>query len=325
MRLNARIRALVLQIENPLRSLFTSGNPSALYEPMAYVLEAGGKRIRPLLLALSCRAVGGELDDCLDAAVAVELLHTFTLVHDDIMDHDGLRRGKLTVHKKWDESTAILAGDGLVTASYDSLLKTRHPDCIRVLKIFTRSLMVLCEGQALDKTFESREDVTVDDYFDMIGKKTARLIETSCEIGGILGGGTPEETGFLARFGSELGLAFQIQDDLLDVASRDEIIGKPAGSDISERKKTILSIHFLGRADAADRARFMKFWGGRDFTAADAAEMAALFERTGTLDEVKKVIGRKTEGALASLDRIRPSQAREDLRELALALLNREF
>ena len=325
MQLDPRIRTLVRQIEEPLRSLFSGRNPSALYEPMTYVLDAGGKRIRPLLLALSCRSVGGELDDCLDAAVAVELLHTFTLVHDDIMDHDGLRRGKPTVHNKWDESTAILAGDGLVTAAYDSLLKARHPDLIRILKIFTQNLMVLCEGQALDKTFESREDVTADEYFDMIGKKTARLIETSCEIGGILGGGTDEEIASLARFGSELGLAFQIQDDLLDVVSSEEIIGKPVGSDISERKKTILSIHFLGRADVSQRARFEMFWGKKNLTAGDAVEMGALFERTGTFDEVRKVIGLRTEGALASLDRIRSSQAREDLRELALALLNREF
>jgi geranylgeranyl diphosphate synthase type II len=325
MQLDVRIRTLVRQIEESLRSLFPGRNPSALYEPMAYILDAGGKRIRPLLLALSCRSVGGGLDGSLDAAVAVELLHTFTLVHDDIMDHDGLRRGKPTVHKKWDESTAILAGDGLVTAAYDSLLKTRHPDLIRILKIFTQSLMVLCEGQAMDKTFESREDVTADEYFDMIGKKTARLIETSCEIGGILGGGTEEEIASLARFGSELGLAFQIQDDLLDVASREEILGKPVGSDISERKKTILSIHFLGRADIGQRARFMTFWGKKNLTAADTAEMGALFEQTGTFDDVRKVIGLRTEGALASLDRLRSSQAREDLRELALALLKREF
>jgi geranylgeranyl pyrophosphate synthase len=123
---------------------------------MAYVLEAGGKRIRPLLLVLSCSSVGGGLDACLDAALAVELLHTFTLVHDDIMDHDETRRGRPTVHARWDESTAILAGDGLVTAAYASLLKTRHPDPVRILNAFTHSLTVLCEGQSMDKTFEAR-------------------------------------------------------------------------------------------------------------------------------------------------------------------------
>jgi geranylgeranyl pyrophosphate synthase len=324
MRLDARIRTIVRQIEEPLQSLFAGRNPSALYEPMAYVLEAGGKRIRPLLLALSCRSVGGGLEGCLDAALAVELLHTFTLVHDDIMDHDDLRRGKPTVHVKWDESTAILAGDGLVTAAYASLLKTRHPDTVRVLNTFTQSLTLLCEGQVLDKTFELREAVTEAEYFEMVDKKTASLIAASCEIGGILGFGTVEEIAALKRFGSDLGSAFQIQDDWLDVSSKDEILGKPVGSDITERKKTYLSIHFLARADSRQRARFDACWGKTDLTGGDMAEIRALFEATGTFSAVRKVIGTKTEDALAALNRVRSTPAREELRELALALLNRE-
>ena len=324
MRLNKRILAVARQIEEPLRSLFSARSPSALYEPMSYVLGAGGKRIRPLLLALSCRSVGGNLAGCMDAALAVELLHTFTLVHDDIMDHDDLRRGKPTVHAKWDESTAILAGDGLVTAAYASLLRTSCADPVRVLNAFTQSLTLLCEGQSQDKTFELRGDVTEAEYFEMIGKKTASLIAASCEIGGILGGGTGKEIAALKSFGSDLGSAFQIRDDLLDIASEDEIIGKPVGSDIKERKKTYLSIHFLGRADLAQRARFDSLWGKMDLKAADLQEIRNLFEATGTLVAARRIIGSKTENALAALDRVRPSEARDDLREMALALLKRE-
>jgi geranylgeranyl pyrophosphate synthase len=324
MRLDARNLALIRRIEEPLRALFLGGTPSALYEPMAYVLGAGGKRIRPLLLILSCRSVGGALDACLDAALAVELLHTFTLVHDDIMDHDDLRRGRPTVHARWDESTAILAGDGLVTAAYASLLKTRHPDPVRILNAFTRSLTALCEGQSLDKTFESRGDVGEGEYFEMIDKKTASLIAACCEIGGILGLGTEDEISALKSFGSDLGSAFQVHDDWLDVASEDEVLGKPVGSDISERKTTFLSIHFLGRADAARRARFDALRGKKSFTERDMSELRDLFEGTGTFEAVRKVVGAKTGNALAALDRVRPTQAREDLRELAVSLLERE-
>lgn len=324
MRMNPRIYDLIEKIDGPIRLLFRDQTPATLYEPMAYLLRAGGKRIRPLLLALSCRSVGGHLEDCLDAAVAIELLHTFTLVHDDIMDHDHLRRGLPTVHKKWDEATAILAGDGLVTAAYAGLLRTRHPELHRVLDKFTEGLMVLCEGQALDKAFESREDVAIGEYFDMIGKKTAKLIEMSCEVGGILGNGTEGETAALKRFGFSLGIAFQVQDDLLDVISKEETLGKPVASDISERKKTYLTIHFHSRADAAQRGRFMAFWGKPGLAPADADEIKSLFEQTGTLAEADRIIVEKTNLALSELEQIRPGQSREDLRELALSLLKRE-
>jgi geranylgeranyl pyrophosphate synthase len=324
MRMNPRIFDLIEKIDGPIRLLFRDRTPATLYEPMAYLLGAGGKRIRPLLLALSCRSVGGGLEDCLDAAMAIELLHTFTLVHDDIMDHDHLRRGLPTVHKKWDEATAILAGDGLVTAAYTGLLRTRHPELVRVLGKFTEGLMVLCEGQALDKAFESREDVAIGEYFDMIGKKTAKLIEMSCEVGGILGNGTDREIAALKRFGFSLGIAFQVQDDLLDVVSKEETLGKPVASDISERKKTVLTIHFLSRADAAQRGRFTAFCGKPGLTPAEVDEIKSLFEQTGTLAEAERVISEKTNLALSELELIRPGQSREDLRELALSLLNRE-
>jgi geranylgeranyl pyrophosphate synthase len=158
----------------------------------------------------------------------------------------------------------------------------------------------------------------------MIGKKTASLISASCEIGAILGSGTEEEIAALKSYGSDLGSAFQIHDDWLDVASNDAVLGKPVGSDISERKATFLSIHFLGRADKARRARFDAFRGKEDLTEGDLSELRDLFEGTGTFEAARKIIGAKTESALAALDRVRQTQAREDLKELALGLLERE-
>jgi geranylgeranyl pyrophosphate synthase len=324
MRLPPHLQERVEALDRPLRTLFRGREPESLYAPMSYVLEAGGKRIRPLLVTLSCEAAGGRAEDCAHAAEAVELLHTFTLVHDDIMDHDALRRGRPTVHRRWDEATAILAGDGLVTAAYASLLQTRHPSLGTVLGLFTRSLEVLCEGQALDKAFESRDAVTPGEYLDMIGKKTGKLIEACCEIGAVLGGAEGGEAAAFGEFGRALGTAFQIHDDWLDVVSSDEKMGKPACSDIAAKKKTFLSIHFLAEADGARRREFARFWGRPEPAAADADAVRALFAATGTLEAARGAIAEATERALGALGRVRPGRARDDLRTLALALLDRE-
>lgn len=323
MTLNSRITELLRRIEKPIRSRFSDRSPRELYEPMAYLLEAGGKRVRPLLLVLSCESTGGSVDSCLDAAVAVELLHTFTLVHDDIMDHDGLRRGRPTVHVKWDEATAILAGDGLVTAAYDSLIRTSHANAALAIRRFTDSLTGLCEGQALDKLFESRPSVTPGEYLDMIEKKTGRLIEASCGIGALLGCGSEEETACLERFGAGLGRAFQIQDDLLDVAADGERLGKPLCSDIVAGKKTFLTVHFASCADPGMKRRLESFRGKEGWTAADTEEVRGLLASAGSFDTARRAVAESTDQALASLDRIRPSESREDLRDLALSLVDR--
>jgi len=174
--------------------------PVSLYEPIRYFLSIGGKRLRPILLILSSHAVGGSTDQAIDAAVAIELLHNFTLVHDDIMDQDHLRRGQSTVHVKWDESVAILAGDGLIGLAYRQLMKLPPQHLIPVSKLFTEGVIEVCEGQAFDKEFEDREDVNLKDYFLMIGKKTGRLITMATQIGAILGGGTDEEIEILTDY-----------------------------------------------------------------------------------------------------------------------------
>ena len=318
-----QIEELIFIINKEIKKLFLGKEPSSLYQPMFHLLNAGGKRIRPILVILSCRAVGGELENCLNAAIAVELLHTFTLVHDDIMDHDAIRRNKPTVHKKWDEATAILAGDGLVTLAYQVFLKTMHPGLQEALKSFTDGLLVLCEGQALDKEFETRNDVSLEAYEEMIEKKTARLIEVSCEIGAILGNGSEEERKSLRLFANFLGRAFQIQDDLLDIMSEEKISGKPFGSDIMEKKKTYLTIHFLNNADIADKEKFQQLWGKTLLKREELFQIRELFDRAGTIESARKVVEDLILKATKALDPLQPGEAKENLAKLALKIRDR--
>ena len=299
--------------------------PRSLYRPIQYFLEAGGKRIRPILLILSCQAVGGRLEDCLDAAAAVELLHNFTLVHDDIMDHDDTRRGRPTVHKKWDEGTAILAGDGLVALAYKSLLKTNSPKLDQIARIFTDGIIELCEGQALDKEFESRWDVTLDDYYHMIKKKTAKLLSLCCEIGAIIGKGNQEEVVALRNFGEAMGKAFQIQDDLLDILSDEKTLGKTCGSDIIQKKRTFLLIYANRVANQADKRIVERIFSSPHVDQRDILQMRDIFQRTGAIRAARETIELNIGSAREHLNLLRETPAKSDLDGLLNLISNRKF
>jgi geranylgeranyl diphosphate synthase type II len=319
------LEALHAQIEKRLEAILAERPPASLYRPMAYLVESGGKRIRPMLALLSCSAVGGKAGSCLDAAAALELLHTFTLVHDDIMDRDDLRRGRPTVHTRWDEATAILAGDGLVTLAYQTLLKTRHRDLKTVLDVFTDGLLTLCKGQALDKTFEQRKNVALSEYLDMIRKKTAALIEVSCEIGALLGDAEPSQRRALKRFARKLGLAFQIQDDWLDVVTDEAVLGKPAASDVMTKKKTYLTIHFIENASPALKKSFAALFGKSPLTPAEIGRIRTLFGETGTLDSARSLVESLIRQSHSALNALPHSQAREMLGSYALSIRDRRF
>lgn len=312
-------------IDRELAALFENGEPAALYEPMSYPVAAGGKRLRPILMTLACEAVGGQIEDCLPAALAIELFHTFTLVHDDIMDHDALRRGRPTVHVEWDEPTAILAGDGLVIMAYQCLLRTRHPGVQQVHELVTNGLLSLCEGQALDKLFEKQTDVTLPDYLNMIDKKTAKLIEVSCQVGGILGNGSTEQHTVLRDFGFRLGRAFQVQDDLLDLISEASVLGKPTGSDLIERKKTILTIHFLSHAQKNQKETFLNFWKKPVLSESDVPAMRILLEEAGSVQEARRLTDALLEEASNLLNQLPESHARRLLFALVDQLQTRLF
>ncbi len=318
-----QIESLRRRIDEELYLQYEEREPPMLYEPMIYLFEAGGKRIRPLLLILACQSVGGNIENCIHAALAIEILHTFTLVHDDIMDHDEVRRGRPTVHKKWDEATAILAGDGLVAIAYQVLLKTEHPHLKRILQIFTDGLLVLCEGQALDKMFEVQETISIDAYEDMIEKKTMKLIEVSCEIGTVLGNGTEKERSALKQYARCLGKAFQIQDDLMDIFSEEKVTGKPMGSDLLEKKKTYPTLHFLSHSSSLVKKEFQNLWKKKDFGRKEILRIQELFIQEGTYASTEEAIKRLITQALEYLVELKQGNAKDALKHFTFMIRDR--
>lgn len=323
MNVNDRLKQYKMQIDQSLETIFKGREPDLLYKPMAYPVLAGGKRLRPILLMLSQQLVGESNKSALRAGLAIELLHTFTLVHDDMMDHDDTRRGNLTVHKKWDEATAILSGDGLVTLAYDTLLSVEHPDIIKAAKIFSDGLLILCEGQALDKAFESMDVVSMSAYEEMIQKKTAKLIEVSCEIGAILGNGSAEQIAHIKQYAFDLGMAFQIQDDLLDLTGNEKDLGKPVGSDLFEKKKTFLVIHFIEHTSGSTKKMFEAIWRKEELSQQDIGIIQKLFEDVGTLYQTKKKVQTHLQSAIDHLNFFVDCEAKMILGYLTEKLLDR--
>ncbi|MFO7888711.1 MAG: polyprenyl synthetase family protein [bacterium] len=315
----------IQKVNKEIERILLNREPASLYKPMYYLLAAGGKRIRPVLLLLSCGAVGGKIEDCIKAAAAVELLHTFTLVHDDIMDNDDLRRGMKTVHRKWDDSTAILAGDGLVTVAYQTLLKTRSKKIKEITECFTDGLLILCEGQALDKDFEKIDDVNLEQYEDMIERKTAKLIEVSCLIGGIIGNATTSEMQKLQNFSFSFGKAFQIQDDLLDIMSHTDVAGKPVGSDILARKKTYLTIYFLENCNPQEAKEFLSIWRKKQILDPDIQRIKELFIESQTISTAKKEVDRLIQQSVNSLDYLKNSEMKNQLKAVVMKIRERNF
>lgn len=242
--------------------------PESLYESSEYLIKAGGKKFRPALTLLSCQAVGGKPEKALKAAAAIELTHTFSLIHDDIMDNDDTRRGKPAVHKVWGEPLAILAGDSLFAKSFELLSQSAEDNIayervVDALQVLTNSCINICEGQALDMAFEDTFNVTKDEYMNMIYKKTGDLITASTTIGAIMGGASSNEIQALRTYGKQIGLAFQIQDDYIDLTG-DESIGKPVGSDLVEGKKTLMVVYALEKANKEDHDRLVELLEAND-------------------------------------------------------------
>jgi geranylgeranyl diphosphate synthase type II len=310
-------------INKRLSQVLDIKRPAILFDPIEYVLESGGKRIRPILLILSCKAVGGNVEDCLDAAVAVELLHNFTLVHDDIMDQDDMRRGRPTVHKKWDTDVALLAGDGLVALAYQALLRTQSPQINKMASIFTDGIVELCEGQALDREFESRKDVRLSDYICMIEKKTAKLLSVSAKIGALIGAGQKEEVDLLGEFGHNLGLAFQIQDDLLDITTDENTLGKTFGSDVMRKKQTYLLIHALTHADTETKDRLNYLLSESKIHRDQVIEVKNLFEKIGSIEAAQSAIGQYLNSAKKNIDALQSALGKEHLSSFLSYVSNR--
>lgn len=290
-------KALSEKINADLSEVVTLEFPPNLYNPMKYVLSSGGKRFRPILVIFACESVGGSVADAYNAALAIEILHNFTLVHDDIMDDDDLRRGRETVHKKWDESIAILAGDGLIALAYRHLLQTKSRRLRNVIRIFSEAIINICEGQSLDKDMEDAEDVRLADYLHMIDRKTGVLMAISTEIGAIIGKGTAKQVRALNRFGLELGIAFQIQDDLLDIISEENVLGKDLGSDLSQGKKTYPILHFIERASRADSEFVRNTLRGQNAGEQEIEKIRQLLYDYKIVQETKDEVNRRLDRA----------------------------
>lgn len=318
-----RYRRHTANVESVLTALFSRKAPVSVYEPMRYVLSAGGKRLRAALVLLSCEAVGGAPKRALHAAAAIELLHNFTLVHDDVMDHADLRRGRPTVHTRWDANTAILAGDEMTAYAYDTLLRTKTPRLQELLRVFTGAFIDVCEGQGLDKEFETRRKVTPVEYMGMIRKKTACVIGAAAEMGAIVGDAGSAERSALRRYGEHLGLAFQLQDDLLDITGSPDEFGKPIGGDIIERKKTFLFLTAAERGTPSERALLHSPIPPVRRRAAHIRRVKALYEKRGAISASKEEILRRTIRAQQALAPLPPTTAKAMLVDLADQLSNR--
>ena len=262
--------------------------PQSLYEPIKYVLSMGGKRIRPVLMLLSYNLFKDDPESILMPACALETYHNYTLLHDDLMDNADLRRGHQTVHRKWDANTAILSGDSMLVLAYQRMAQCSPDKLAAVLSLFTETALEIGEGQQYDMDFEHRNDVAEDEYIEMIRLKTSVLLACALKIGAILAGASEADADNLYRFGEQIGLAFQLQDDFLDVYGDTKVFGKAIGGDIVSNKKTYMLINAFNRADAAQRAELDRWIGAADFDAKEKiAAVTRLYNEIG-IDKLAK-------------------------------------
>ncbi len=236
------------RVNNAIKAIPYPQQPSHLYEPITYTMDLGGKRLRPVLVLMACEAVGGDINRALTPAIGLEMFHNFTLLHDDVMDKADIRRGKPTVHVKWDDNTAILSGDAMLTMATQLIAQAPADVMPQVMDLYNRTAMEIYEGQQYDVDFEKRSDVTVDEYIEMIRLKTSVLLGCACKMGALIGGADEATAQLFYKVGENLGLAFQLQDDMLDVWGDEATFGKAIGGDIMNNKKTFLLINAMQRA-----------------------------------------------------------------------------
>lgn len=321
------ISALSEKINHTLSTLRYGENPVELYEPIRYIMALGGKRIRPLLVLLGAKMFDEEVEHALLPAAAVEVFHNFTLVHDDIMDRAPLRRGQQTVHEKWDANTAILSGDVMLVRAYELLLCIEPDKLALVLRLFSRTAAEVCEGQQLDMNFERREQVSIQEYIHMITLKTAVLLGFSLEMGAILQGAPEADAEHLKAFGDNIGIAFQLRDDLLDVYGDKAKFGKQVGGDILSDKKTFLMLTALEQASEQQRQTII---GWRDKTDESIAEekvqaVTEVYDQLHIRHQTEQQIDLYFHKALHHLDAIQLAEERKStIRGLAMQLMERD-
>ena len=309
----AHVAELGEYVSDALADLVVNREPAVLYDPVRYVLAGDGKRLRPVLLLLTAEMFAVARERALPVAMAVEVSHNFALVHDDIMDNAESRRGRPTVHVVWDTDTALLCGDMLMCISYDLIGQASPARGPCLMQTFSAMVAKLCEGQAMDKDFEQRPDVTTRKYLDMIDRKTGALLAASLEMGGILGEATSDQLSVLRDVGIETGRAFQIRDDYLDLVADDARWGKAIGGDLMEGKKTFLLLEALDRATGADRAFFARIHHGAGLAAGDIDEARQRMDALGVLAAARERVACHSEAAVRSLGALPKGAASQSL------------
>ena len=300
--------------------------PYSLYEPVKYVLSLGGKRIRPVLMLLGYNIFKEDPEKILMNAIALETYHNYTLLHDDLMDNADLRRGHETVHKKWDANTAILSGDSMLVLAYDRMAQCDDKHLAKVMKLFTTTALEIGEGQQYDMEFETRNDVKEEEYIEMIRLKTSVLLACALKIGAILADASEEDADNLYKFGEQIGLAFQLQDDYLDVYGDPEKFGKKIGGDILCNKKTYMLIKAFELADEEQR-RILKSWiDCKSYVEEEKiSSVRAIYDAVGVPGCCNEKINAYFEEALQLLEKVAlPEEKKEGLKQFVLTLLDRD-
>ena len=309
-----------------IASLPYERKPKSLYDPIEYVLAAGGKRIRPSFVLMAYNLFHDDVDRILPVATALETYHNYTLLHDDLMDKADMRRGRPTVHKKWDDNTAILSGDTMLVLAYEHLAKCDTKYLKPALDLFTETALEVSEGQQFDMEFETRNDVAEEEYIEMIRLKTSVLLACALKMGAVVAGASDADANALYAFGEKVGLAFQLQDDLLDVYGDPKVFGKASGGDITSNKKTFMLINAFNRADAETRAELERWTTATEFDPAEKiAAVTEIYNRLGIDKLAEQRIKEYFEQSRQHLDELSVSDDRKAvLREYTERMMNRK-
>jgi len=313
-------------IEKEISKQKFGNEPDSLYEPIRYIMNIGGKRLRPLLTLLSYSLYKEDAEKIVSYAVGVEAFHNFTLMHDDIMDNATLRRGKATVHEKWNTNTAILSGDVMLVSVYDLFLGLEDSMLKQVLKTFNRCAAQVCEGQQWDMEFETREDVTQDEYIEMTRRKTAVLLGFSLELGAILAGAPQEDQRLLRNFGINAGIGFQLKDDWLDVFADKDKLGKQIGGDIVANKKTFLLLKALELAEGNQKIKLKNCIKEKNMNPLEKiSSVTEIYNELSVPEIVRREIDHYFNEGLNQLDLISKKEKTNSLRKFTESLINRQF
>lgn len=318
---------LLEKVNNYIDGLRYDRKPTGLYDPIKYVLSLGGKRIRPVLMLMAYNIYKDDADSIIKQAIALETYHNYTLLHDDLMDKAEMRRGKATVHIKWDDNTAILSGDSMLVLAYQRMMEGLSVDKMKdVMDLFTETALEIGEGQQYDMEFESRNDVTEDEYIEMIRLKTSVLLACALKIGAILGDASDKDADILYKFGEKIGLAFQLQDDYLDVYGDPKVFGKKIGGDILCNKKTYMLINAFNLANAEQKQELQKWIDAVDYNAQDKiVAVTNLYNIIGIRQLCDKKINSYFESALNDLKQLNVSDDKKsNLKDFACSLMKRK-